>query len=290
MSILSPLFNILSSPLSLPNLSSLFTGIFSKKNLPVMTQELPLINETRKNSSLLTSFREKSLEQLHRGVKNSQIATVNTAKSVKRQILRAKNRFSSEMINGFFEVFDVLFSPFFFCEIIFWISVSYLRLSWWIIEITIFSHFYLHNHIPNYEDFRRLFLRYVVFRIFTLYCYTHDVFEFPFEMEILVLPVGISWYIFEPQFIFNGQKYNERFDYFLQRYPYFTGFGLGVSLCAYLDQIVLTHFFVILMLNSSICSREISRRPKYATRIPYSPETFTFDPVEIIESTLISSK
>lgn len=109
-----------------------------------------------------------------------------------------------------------------------------------------------------------------------------------FILEISFVPVFCSWYVFDPVLIIHKPKFSERMGYFIDRYPYFTGYGLAMGLIKinypYRYDILII-IAIIMMIGSDIAN---SRRkcPDWALRIPYRRYTQDIDPVNIISDNI----
>lgn len=222
------------------------------------------------------SLRQRSLQFIER--------TRVPLRSLGNQVRLTQRLMRSEFVSGFFysiqPSIDILFlvqMAFLLCSIIFWNEFYMIEINL-LLRTALKTEFRIHN-----------FAVLAFSRLLTLYLYTQEKFDFPFESELLILPIGLSWYVFEPMMILNRKSYGERFEYFVSRFPFFTGFGLLSAIFSYFDLVSSAHFFILLMSVSSSASEEIIKgRPQYSKGIPYTKNTFSYDPIEGIEFILQS--
>ena len=236
----------------------------------------------------LSRFSQQSKELVSRVSSTVQETGKATATQIHRRVRAARNEFIEEILSGWHDAIGLAPTSWvtFQVQFLWWALAAYLGMEWWPIEISILFALFYNNSFDSSEGQVRFFLRWGLSRFLTYWCYTGGIFEFPFDMELLVLPLGLSWYVFEPQLILNGRSYGERFDYFSKRLPYFTGFGLFGGISAYFDSFRFCHLVVLFMLYSSSIDRIKKTRPQYAQKIPYTKTTFNFDPIELFESIL----
>jgi len=203
-------------------------------------------------------------------------------RSISNEVRKIQRSMLSEFLSGVrFSVRPVI-DTFFFFQILFFFLAWFFWNEFYMIEINL-----LLRILCRTEFGMRNFTLLAFSRLLTLYLYTQEKFEFPFESELLILPIGLSWYVFEPMMIFNRNTYGTRFEYFISRFPFFTGFGLFAAIFSYFNVVEFAHLFMLLMSVSSSTSNEIER-PKYTKGVPYTKNTFSYDPVEGIEFILHS--
>lgn len=110
--------------------------------------------------------------------------------------------------------------------------------------------------------------------------------DLPYDLWWFIFPLFLCWYLFEPLFALSGKSFGDRLDYFISRYPYFTGYGLITSITLFLshNDLFLTGLELPLLI-SLIFSSAVSTedRPKYTRYLPYTPETFTVDPLDLLD-------
>lgn len=217
------------------------------------------------------SLRQRSLQLIERGRV--------PLRSLSNKVRSTQRRMRNEFIAGFIYSLSPSLDRFY------WVQYFFFLLSWifwnefYMIEINL-----LLRTIFCTEFKMSNFAVLAFSRLLTLYLYTQEKFEFPFDSELLILPIGLSWYVFEPIMILNKKSYGERFEYFVSRFPFFTGFGLLSAIFSYFDIVEWAHFTLLLMsVSSATDDNIIKNRPQYAKGIPYTKETFSYDPIEGIE-------
>lgn len=107
---------------------------------------------------------------------------------------------------------------------------------------------------------------------------------------IILLPIVISWYVFEPSFIGRNGKskstsFSERFSYFIERYPFFIGYGIIPSLIfsLYFFDFISSGWILLSIIQMIFVSNEIPP-PAYLEGVPYFKETWPTDILDYIES------
>lgn len=176
-----------------------------------------------------------------------------------------------------------------------WFLCSTSFMTFFLIEITIISTviWRLEKKIRVFSlIIKFIFSRIVIWWLFyTIYSqwYTENI-TLLTCLSFITFPLLFSWYIFDP-FLLPHRRYSlsDRFDYFLSRFIFFTGFGLIpfviLFLCLFLDYPNYLIFITICI----IChhhSRE--PHPYYARYIPYTKNQHIVDPLDHIESLIDS--
>jgi len=143
---------------------------------------------------------------------------------------------------------------------------------------------------------RFLFTRAVVWWLFyTIYSEWYEDFSLMTVLSFLGFPLLLSWYLFDPYLLITKRfSMSDRFDYFLSRLPFFTGFGL-IPLMLFLiwwsSSLNIILYYSIYSTICIICSHiteHIDKMPEYAKYIPYTTVKFTIDPLEYIEDYISS--
>lgn len=222
------------------------------------------------------SLRQRSLQLLER----SRVPL----RSISNSVRTIQRRMRNEFVAGFFYSISPIIDKFFLLQFVFFFISWIFWNEFYMIEINL-----LLRTVFRSEFKMSNFAVLAFSRLLTLYLYTQEKFEFPFDSELLILPIGLSWYVFEPMMILNKKSYGERFEYFVSRFPFFTGFGLLSAIFSYFNLVEWSHLTLLLMSISRATADDIAKnRPQYTKGIPYTKETFSYDPIEGIEFILQS--
>ena len=159
----------------------------------------------RERTPFLAQFSQQSKELVSRVSSSVRETSKATAAQLHRRVRAARNEFIEEIFDGLRAI--VSLAPVswvtFQVQFLWWVFAAYLGFEWWPIEVSILFALYYNNTFDGNEGKIRFLLRWSLSRFLTYWCYTGGIFEFPFDMELLVLPMGLSWYVFEPQLILN---------------------------------------------------------------------------------------
>ncbi len=125
------------------------------------------------------SLRQRSLQLLERG--RVPLRTIsNSVRTIQR-------RMRNEFVTGFFYSISPIIDKFFLLQLAFFLISWIFWNEFYMIEINL-----LLRTIFRSEFKMSNFAVLTFSRLLTLYLYTQEKFEFPFDSELLILPIGLS--------------------------------------------------------------------------------------------------
>jgi hypothetical protein len=197
----------------------------------------------------------------------------------------------SELISGLFTHTSISPTFILFLTIILgWWSCVSTTMTFLSIEAMIITNILW--KLEKYDRVVSLIVRFIFSRIvawwlfYTIYSqwYTEELTLFT-SLSFFGFPFLLSWYIFDP-FLLSYRRYTlgDRFDYFLSRFSFFTGYGL-VPLILLLVWMFTEYYYCIYVVLCVMCSHQTKITcPDYARYLPYTKNQFVVDPLDWIES------
>lgn len=165
-------------------------------------------------------------------------------------------------------------------------------------ELTIFI-----NVIYSTKSKRSLyswFIRFIWCRLMTLmFFYTiysnldddQYLFYLTYAGLLLSFPLLLSWYIFDPFLLSSKKSSDERFDFFLSRYPFYTGYGSILALLIFSHGLMCYYDYesrlmctIIHSCIALICGKRRETAPLYVQYLPYTPTQYVYSPADAIDN------
>lgn len=141
---------------------------------------------------------------------------------------------------------------------------------------------------------KKLVVRLVFSRMLTWWLIYSEALEVPY-IWWLFLPTFLSWYVYEPHLIANFSP-SERFDYFVSRWPYFTGYTSIMSffyLLAYYEILEFNCVIIASCLHMMLLTvkgplyegrLDVDKKsPQYARYLPHVRSKWIVDPIDAID-------
>lgn len=101
--------------------------------------------------------------------------------------------------------------------------------------------------------------------------------------EDFLLPLYFSYHVFDLFLVSSGRSFGDRFDYFKERFPYFTGYGLLLTIFYLCDLSLCYCVMMIIMLNSHAIHMPHDKCPQYANYLPHITSKYDTDLEDVLE-------
>ena len=220
-----------------------------------------------------------------------------------KQINNYLHSLKSEFLAGIFAYKEINIS------VLTWICLIY-GLIWTVDPYTLYfcSELTIFIHVIHSTSSKRSlfswFVRFIWCRtmtwifFYTIYSNLEDdqwLFYLTYTGLILASPLLFSWYMFDPYLITTKKSSDERFDFFVSRYPFYTGYGLIPTLLIFIYALTIYHTFNSRILAITIhciivlmAGKKRDTAPIYLQYIPYTVVQYAYSPADAID-TIINS-